>query len=173
MTEEIWKPILGFEGYYEVSNLGRVRSVDRYNSRGRFCSSRFISPGLAGRGYFQIHLYKDNKSYNRYVHRVVAEAFIPNPKNLEQVNHIDGNKLNNHVSNLEWCTNTENNQKAWDMGLHKAPNIVCLETGVVFKTAKDAAVFAGVCSSRVTHVCLRMRGAKSAGGYHFEYVDKN
>ena len=111
MTEEVWKPISGFEGLYEVSNFGRVRRID--------CDPyRYLKFGYAGRGYSQVHLYGLlGKKRDAYVHRLVAEAFLENPRNCEQVNHIDGNKKNNHVSNLEWCTNQENQIHAIKLGL--------------------------------------------------------
>lgn len=94
MMEEEWKDIKGYE-WYQVSNLGRVR-----NSEGRILASNVISSG-----YLAVHLSKYNKK--RTVHRLVAEAFIKNPYNKEQVNHLDGNKHNNCVDNLEWCSATE------------------------------------------------------------------
>ena len=93
MEQEQWKPIQEFNGEYEVSNLGRVRSMKRYYGM------------------------MNNKAYCRKVHRLVIEAFTPNPDRLPCINHIDGNKLNNHVSNLEWCTYQANMQHAVRTGL--------------------------------------------------------
>lgn len=109
--EEIWKPVVGFEGLYEVSCLGRVRSLDkivRY-SRGidNFArrKGKLLSPKVANTGYHEVVLIGHNGSRNnKRVHRLVAEAFIPNPNNYPIINHKDENKLNNLVSNLEWCT---------------------------------------------------------------------
>ena len=104
---EIWKDIVGFNGY-EVSNLGRVRSFHK--------GGRILSPGLVS-GYLQVNLYCGGKRNQMYVHRLVAETFIPNPESKSEVNHIDGNKSNNRVENLEWATPSENAQHAHDTGL--------------------------------------------------------
>ena len=97
--EEIWKDIEGYEGLYQVSNLGRVRSLRR---------NIILRQSIERNGYERILLYK-NKGYKHFlIHRLVATAFIPNPNNLPQVNHKDENKLNNCVDNLEWCTQEYN-----------------------------------------------------------------
>ena len=95
--QEIWKPVVGWEGIYEVSNLGKVRNM--YG---------VILIGWKTKDYHYISLSKNGKNKKYRVHRLVAQAFIPNPKNLPVVNHIDENKLNNCVDNLEWCTQEEN-----------------------------------------------------------------
>ena len=107
MIEE-WRPIEGYEGLYEVSNTGRVRSVDRYIKNGhssyRLHKGKVISLLKGEYGYIQVNLYYNGKNYKKYVHRLVAQAFIPNPDNLPQINHKDEDKTNNRVDNLEWCT---------------------------------------------------------------------
>lgn len=101
MIEE-WKDINGYEGLYQVSNLGRVKSF-----KGK--SERILKPGLNAKGYLGVNLYKNSKPKNIRVHRLVARAFIPNQENKPEVNHIDEDKTNNTVSNLEWTTGKENN----------------------------------------------------------------
>lgn len=91
---EEWRPIVGFEGLYEVSNTGQVR-----NHRGKL-----LRPGLDHQGYLKCVLCKGGKTKTIYIHRLVAQAFIPNPMYLKQVNHKDEDKSNNNVDNLEWCT---------------------------------------------------------------------
>ena len=107
MIEE-WRPVVGYEGLYEVSNTGRVRSVDRYIKNGhssyRLHKGKVISLLKGEYGYIQVNLYYNGKNYKKYVHRLVAQAFIPNPDNLPQINHKDEDKTNNRVDNLEWCT---------------------------------------------------------------------
>ena len=107
--EEIWKPVIGYEGLYEVSNLGRVRSVDRLvkysNGQIHLHKGRILSPGLVHKsGYLQVALCNNGKTQHKMVYRLVAEAFLPNIDNLPQVNHKDENPFNNCVDNLEWCT---------------------------------------------------------------------
>lgn len=119
--DEIWKPIPEFEGLYEVSNYGRVRSIDRTvkssKNRVQFLKGRLKKASLSTSGYFKVCLYKDNKNYNKYIHRLVMLAFSSD-KERDTVNHIDGNKLNNHISNLEWATFKENNNHAYLTGLN-------------------------------------------------------
>ena len=113
MEQEQWKPIQEFNGEYEVSNLGRVRSMKRYYG----VVGRIMPQTIQRKGYYAVTFWMNNKAYCRKVHRLVIEAFTPNPDNLPCINHIDGNKLNNHVSNLEWCTYQANMQHAVRTGL--------------------------------------------------------
>ena len=102
MKKEYWKPVVGYEGLYEVSNWGRVKSI-------RFGKERILKPGTCGRGYLFVNLCKNGKVKLYYVHRLVAESFIPNPNNYPIINHKDENKTNNSVGNLEWCSYRYNN----------------------------------------------------------------
>ena len=102
MNEE-WRPVVGYEGLYEVSNLGRVRSLDRYDRMNRFCEGRILKLSADRLGYLRAQLYSSSKRKSFLVHRLVAQAFIPNPDNLPQVNHRDENPSNDNVDNLEWC----------------------------------------------------------------------
>ena len=109
---EIWKDIAGYEGIYQVSNLGNVRSLDRYiiNSKGSKCflKGKLMKLNKSGGGYVCINLTKNGKVKGHFVHRLVAQAFIPNPHNLLQINHIDECITNNCVDNLEWCNSYYN-----------------------------------------------------------------
>lgn len=110
---EIWKDVIGFEGYFQVSNFGRVRSVDRViphsHTGAATIKGRIKKQRVDKYGYPIVRLNKDGERWIPTVHRLVAEAFIPNPENKEQVNHIDEVKTNNCVKNLEWCTVQYNN----------------------------------------------------------------
>lgn len=108
MIEE-WRAVPGYEGLYEVSDQGRVRSIDRYDSIGRLRKKRYIKLSLNSSGYFLVGLSKRGNVTIYLVHRLVAQTFIPNPLGLPQVNHKDENKLNNIVDNLEWCDRKYNN----------------------------------------------------------------
>jgi len=123
-NKEKWKPIAGYEGYYEVSNFGRVKSLSRIVPRSDSgyltVGERILKYGKA-RGYKKIVLTRKGKSITTTVHRLLALMFIPNPKNKAQVNHKDGNKQNNSLDNLEWVSCSENAQHAYDTGLRKAP----------------------------------------------------
>ena len=115
--EEIWKDIEGYEGLYQVSNLGRVRSLDRVVIRPHPKDKHLCEYKIKGRilvqlpltsGYLFVHLHKEQMHIQATVHRLVAMAFVPNPHNYPCINHKDENKHNNFVSNLEWCTSSYN-----------------------------------------------------------------
>jgi hypothetical protein len=103
---EVWKDVNGFEGFYKISNRGRIKSLER-NVTGKLGSVRTLpekelTPTDNGKGYMVVTLYKDGKRHFRKIHKLVAEHFIPNPENKPEVNHKDGNKRNNFKANLEW-----------------------------------------------------------------------
>lgn len=122
---EVWKPIPGFEGYYEASTLGIIRSVDRivqvktmYATYPRFLKGKVVKQTFDGKGcYLQAMLSKDGIHKKYLTHRLVAQTFIANPMNLPEVNHKDEDKTNNSVSNLEWCDHVYNNN--YGSKLHK------------------------------------------------------
>ena len=124
MSTEVWKDIPGFKDSYQVSNMGRVRSVDRVvtykNGRVGKHRGRVLKPGVNTRGYEYLALYNDTGRNNKTIHRLVLETFKPHVNMIDlQVNHIDGDKLNNHLTNLEWVTARDNMLHAYDMGLIK------------------------------------------------------
>ena len=101
--KEIWKNIKGYEGLYQVSNLGRVKSLERKDNLGRKVNEKILKNRNATHGYIAVILSKDSNKKTYRVHRLVAEAFIPNPNKYLEVNHKDENKSNNRIDNLEWC----------------------------------------------------------------------
>ena len=109
---EIWADIEGYERLYQISTKGRIKSF--YKNK-----ATILKQNISGYGYLRVHLCKNKEVTNFYVHRLVAETFIPNPKNLPEVDHLDGNKLNNCVENLRWVTSSENKKAAIKSGATK------------------------------------------------------
>lgn len=105
---EIWEDIKGYEGIYQVSNYGNIKSLERIDNRGRRAHGRILTQGKDGGGYSTVRLSKNGKCHTIHVHRLVAETFIPNLENKATVNHINENKEDNSVRNLEWATYKEN-----------------------------------------------------------------
>ena len=172
--QEEWKPIQDYEGLYEVSNLGNVRSVDHYvkNSRNS-CRLIHSSPKKKSitNGYEMVWLHKNNKGKLFYVHRLVAKAFIPNKMDKPFINHIDGNRMNNRVDNLEWCTQSENVYHAYRHNLTSRPHpIMCIETGKTFESIADAARFSGNIKRAAT--IQKYLNNKNRRAYGFHWIDK-
>lgn len=132
---EEWKEIKGFEGVYEISNLGNVKRVE---------TQLVLKLRKHSAGYFSICLWKDGKDHYRFIHRLVAAAFIENPENKKEVNHKDGIKTNNAIENLEWVTPKENQQHSVRIGLRDkqiklvSKPCVDLQTGFFFDSLKEA-----------------------------------
>ena len=178
MMEEIWIDIEGYEGKYEVSNLGRVRSLDQmlsYASRwgtiayrptkGKVLTQRTISGGYKG-----VLIKVQGKTEMKLVHRLVANAFVPNPQNLETVNHIDEDKTNNHVDNLEWCTRKYNQNYNEHYKIYYKPVIQFTKDGTEvgrYESLKAAQEATGVPSSYISGA-LRGR-QRTAGGFRWQF----
>lgn len=164
---EVWKDVAGYEGLYKVSNKGNVYSVGRISSQGKKCGGLTLKPRYVGAGYLQVSLYKNGKMKSKYIHRLVAEAFIPNPESLLQINHIDEVKDNNELSNLEWCTREYNNHygtriERFTKALSKKVWAVNAETGevITFNSTHEAGR-KGYSQSSVASAC---RGEYNTGG---------
>lgn len=177
----MWRQIKGFENYYEVSDDGNVRSVDRYvaDTQGKNIGKLRLLKGAImkltvtdgrgdGDGYVVVNLRKDGKSKVVPVHVLVAKAFIQNPDNLPTVNHIDGNKHNNNVSNLEWASYSDNNVHALCHGLRtprgNSINQYTLDGEYVatYRSTCEAARITGFSRGGISH-CLNGRSAQSSG----------
>lgn len=131
---EVWRDVVSYEGQYQVSNKGNVRSVDRINHIGKRYSGIILKPIDRRDGYLQVGLYKNGKRKIKLIHRLVLEAFVENPNNLPEVNHKDENPSNNELSNLEWCDARYNsNYGTRNERIRKKVRAVNVETGEVVK----------------------------------------
>lgn len=174
---EEWKPIPGYEGLYEISNYGRVRSY-QLDSNGKI-----LSPGNTGKdgsGYCFVNLYKDGKAKKHCtVHRLVAEAFIPNPSNFPQVNHMDECKKNNYFENLEWCSLAYNNSygtRTQRIAENNSKPVVQLDKKgnfiSEFESLTEASKITDIVTSSISRCCNHKPGYKSAGGFIWSYKDE-
>lgn len=159
--KEIWKDIIGYEGLYKVSNQGRVKRL--YRNGGE----KILKAGKTTNGYLQVALCKEGKPHYMRVHRLVAQHFLPNPNNLSEVNHIDENKDNNCISNLEWCTRQYNASygsltKAV-LGINLASGFIC-----IFNSITEASKAIGGTPSNISACCRGIKG--SVKGYKWIYV---
>ena len=174
--KEIWKPIEGYEGLYEVSNMGRVRSLDRewkitpnHNMRTK---GKVITQEKNHAGYLRACLSKHNNPRMFSTHRLVAKAFVPNPQNKPDVNHKDGDKANNRANNLEWVTPSENqihSRDALHRRYHSRP-VICIETGERFNSIVQASKLTNTPMGNLCSCCTGNR--ERAGGYHWRYADE-
>lgn len=106
---EIWKDVIGYEGFYQVSNLGNVKRVGSFRGVNKaYLENYYLTKVDNGKGYLRVKLTVNNKSKRIMLHRIIAEAYIPNPNNYKVINHINGNKKDNSIENLEWCTQSYN-----------------------------------------------------------------
>lgn len=163
LTDEIWKPIKGFEGLYDISNYGRVMSRR---------SGKMLKPRKLPNGYLRVHL--PNKCREAYIHRLVAETFCERSEGCDVVNHIDNDPSNNHASNLEWTTQRGNVIHAMNQGrVRNFPNavkIVGVKDGIeyYFRSYNEAAQYAGVDSKTLWYRCKK--GKMSNDGFLWKEV---
>lgn len=173
MEQEIWKPIKGYEGIYEVSSFGRIKSISRKRGfiKGK---TRILKPIIKDNGYAQINLYKDNIYTRHYIHRIVAQEFIQNKNNLPCINHKDYNKLNNSIDNLEWCSYSHNNSYSNCQAIAgKTKRIPIVQYDLQgnkireWESATQAGHTLNIANTCIT-ACCRGR-ARKAGGYMWRY----
>ena len=190
---EIWKDVKGYEGLYQVSNHGKVKSVKRKGKNGRYYGgkTKILTPSKSG-GYLTVGLSKGSFSKTYLVHRLVADVFIPNPLNKKEINHIDGDKHNNNIDNLEWNTRLENMRHAKTHNLlkpkkgkehylfqrygsthHNAKKIVqldlCDNIIKIWECGADIERELGIPKSNICKCCKGER--KKASGYKWRYIE--
>ena len=169
---EIWRDIHGYEGKYQVSNYGRIKSL---------YTNKLKKATIKNWGYKCVDLYLNGKRENKTIHRLVAMTFIPNPNGYKVINHIDGNKLNNNVNNLEWCTQSYNIKHSYDNNLHiptieKAINsrkrkILCHQNNKKYNSIIEAAKDLNLNTGKICEVCKGTRNHTK--GYTFEYIKED
>ena len=155
--------ITGYDGLYAITDDGKVWSYRK---------NKFLKPFLA-RGYSKVRLYTNDANKQFLIHRLVAEAFLPNPQNLPQINHKDENKLNNSVDNLEWCDakyNINYGEHNKNVARSHCKKVYCIELDKVFESAKSAAIQLNLSDSNIAKCCKGKY--KTTGGYHWEYTDQ-
>lgn len=183
----IWKDVVGYEDSYQVSNKGDVRSKQRQVSNHTgvvTLKPKKLKQAFNHKGYAVVYLSKDGEDKGVFVHRLVAKAFIPNPENKPQVNHIDGDKVNNCVENLEWCTNQENQIHAYKTGLNyvtgragrkKKPVVqIDLKTNKViaeYISVAEAARQNNVSQGTLGGCCRNDYGRKTLKGYKWKFKE--
>lgn len=186
--KEVWKPVVGYEDSYEVSNLGNVRTIDRLDSRGWRRKGHNCTLVKRPDNRIVVSFCGGNKSRARLVHRVVAEAFIPNPNNLPFINHKDFNPSNNRVENLEWCTAKYNVNYSIDNILASIKKNICKpviqldmdgnEVGR-FGSIEEASRATGICAANISGVVNKVTlinkngkptTRRTAGGYRWEAI---
>lgn len=157
------KDIKNYEGLYAITMTGRVWS---------YKSKKFLKPEKNRDSYMYVGLYKDGKRKAFKLHRLVAETYIPNPDNKPHVGHIDDNPKNNCWDNLYWTNALNNNNYGSHLrGCKGAKKIICLETGQIFRTTREAAEEMGLDSSNISKVCNGKR--KTCHGFHFEFIKES
>lgn len=174
---EIWKDVKGYESFYQVSDKGHIRSVDRILSDGRKYKGKLLKLRIDKKGYLDVMLHKEGKAMRYKVHRLVAIAFIDNRYSYPQVNHKDENKQNNEVSNLEWCDNSYNQtygsmkQKRIEQGMRTGTAIYVIDNNghkKKYHSIKEASSELNVFRSGIYN-CLKGK-SKTYKGYKFKLV---
>jgi len=175
---EIWKDISGYEGYYQVSNYGRVKSLKRFVKHihnKRPIVEKIRKQSITVNGYNNVDLWINNKREHNPVHRLVGIAFIPNPENKPCINHLNGIKTDNRVENLDWCTYSENEKHSYDVLGKKQPKKPVAQydlSGTLLNTFESALATAKYINGSQGGISGNCNGkTKTCYGYIFKYID--
>lgn len=174
--QEIWKDVEEFNGVYKISNLGRLKSISRTVKHPKgscVLKEKFLSQVINKKGYIEFQITYNGKHYSRKAHRLVADAFISNPLSLPQVNHINGDKTDNRVENLEWCNNSKNQRHAVRIGLRKTMTVLQFDlSGNLineWKSASDAERVLGIRHNHILEACNGKR--KTHKGFIWKFKE--
>lgn len=196
MNDEIWKDIPEFKGYYQASNLGSIRRIANYSNQHsdwELEKPKILKAKDNGKGYLYVILSINGIHYQRYIHRLVAQAFLDNINNYKEINHKDGNKKNNNVSNLEWCNHSQNGKHAYEHGLRTVKgcygvkkkvamvDITSNEILKIFDSVYDASQYVGLknfsnisaCCSYAEDNTRYKRPYLSSKGYKWRFATKD
>lgn len=174
--EEVWKPIKDYEGLYEVSNLGNVRRILFINNIVTKNKIKLVKQQIDKHGYCRVHLSKKNNRKNKQVHRLVAQAFIPNPNNYKEVNHRDENPKNNCVDNLEWCNHLYNMNygNIKEKQHSQAKKVIQFDLNLkiikIWKNTYEITKELGISKQCISCCCNKK--TKTCGGYIWRYVNE-
>ena len=183
LYREVWKDVVGYEGLYQVSNLGRVKSFQKK-------SAIILKQSLTNKGYKDVRLNKKGICKHKLIHRLIAEAFIPNPENKPFIDHINTVKTDNSIKNLRWTTRTENNnneltrkhssetrkgkvlseetKKKMRKSSKKRRKVICVETGIIYNSVSEAEAQTNATLTGIVKCCTKVR--KTSGGFHWAYI---
>ena len=182
---EEWRPIAGYEGIYEVSNMGRIKSLDRVISQtnrygtqtDHVYKGKILKESVGNNGYLHIDLHKDGKTKRVLIHRLVASHFLEKQDGADVINHLDCNKENNSVPNLEWCTQSHNIKYAYEQGTKTPPHMQKVaqygENGSLIRiwdSIAEASRELGLKASNIGKVCRGQR--HQTGGYKWQYIEQ-
>lgn len=156
---EVWKKVNSIEGFeeygnYEVSNLGKIRNC---------ISNKILKPRVLKSGYLLVCLSTNGKAKNFYLHRLIALAFLPNPNNFTDVDHINSDKTNNAIDNLQWLSHENNVKKS------NNKQVLCIELNRIFESTTEASKQLGLEQCNISRCCNGER--KTCGGYHWDFID--
>ena len=177
---EVWKDIKEYKGLYQVSNIGNVRSLNKKDSLGRRVKGKIMKPVKRKDGYLHITLHKNGKAKHFLIHRLVAEAFVENKNNYKEINHIDENKINNNINNLEWCNRSyninygeANKNRRKTLLNRRGKKIIQFDKNgneiKIFPSLMQVVRELGLSKSDLSQCCNGKR--KTTGGYRWKYIE--